>query len=224
MKFYIGVENAKGEYVMENKKVTFGGWSTEDNIKGKYKELFDEVCNDDGCLTAISKETFEHCEPNENGDDSIWFKYKLAITVQSMHAFLAEDEEDYNKIHFELFMVPLPEYLHPKKLQDVASPYGITPEQVELRDIIDYGGCPILATDCISSPIEYYDVTKSEDIITKLDTCAYISIASNSTRGFALDRAWNAIGSTGWDLLHDMIEGDNFIQRTLNRYKEREVK
>lgn len=50
------------------------------------------------------------------------------------------------------------------------------------------------------------------------------SVAANSTRGFALDKAWNAIGSTGWDLLHDMINGDDFIKRTLNRYKESEVK
>ena len=65
---------------------------------------------------------------------------------------------------------------------------------------------------------------ENEEVMIKLDTCAYISVAVNSIRGFALDKTWNAIGSTGWDLLYDMINGEDFITRTFNRYKKREVK
>jgi hypothetical protein len=203
---------------------TFGNWSTEQEVKGKYKELFKEIYNDDGSLTALSKEVFEHYEPDENGEEKIWFKYHLGIQVTSMYSYLSEDEDGHDIIHFELFIVPLVKYLHENKLKDIVSSYGIETSEVTLRDIIDYGGCPILEKDSIHSSEEYYDVTENEDVMTKLDTCAHISVAVNGTRGFALDKAWNAIGSTGWDLLHDMINGEDFIKRTLNRYKESEVK
>lgn len=209
---------------MENKVATFGNWSTEEETKGKYKELFEEIYNDDGSLTALSKEVFEHYEPDENGDEKIWFKYNLGIKVESMYSYLNEDEDGYDLIHFELFIVPLAEYLHKNKLKEIADFCGIKLNEVISRDIIDYGGCPVLEKDTIHSSEEFYDVTENEEVMTKLDTCAHISVAANGTRGFALDKAWNAIGSTGWDLLYDMINGEDFITRTFNRYKEREVK
>ena len=172
---------------------------------------------------ALSKEVFEHYEPDENGEEKIWFKYNLGIKVESMYSYLNEDEDGYDLIHFELFIVPLAEYLHKNKLKEIASVYGIESNEVISRDIIDYGCCPVLEKDTIHSSEEYYDVTENEDVMTKLDTCAHISVAVNGTRGFALDKAWNAIGSTGWDLLYDMINGEDFIKRTLNRYKESEV-
>ena len=48
---------------MKNKTATFGNWSTEQKVKGKYKELFEEIYNNDGSLIALSKEVFEHYEP-----------------------------------------------------------------------------------------------------------------------------------------------------------------
>ena len=202
---------------------TFGNWSTDQQTKGKYKELFEEIYNDDGSLIALSKEVFKHYEPNENGDEKIWFEYHLGIQVTSMYSYLNEDEEGYDHIYIELFIVPLPKYLHENKLKQVASFCGIENHEVVSRDIIDYGGCPVLEKDTVYNSEEYYDVTENEDVVTKLDTCAHISVAVNGTRGFALDKAWNAIGSTGWDLLYDMINGEDFITRTFNRYKESEV-
>ena len=126
-------------------------------------------------------------------------------------------------ILFELFIVPLAEYLHNNKLKEIADCCGIELSEVISNDIIDYGGCPVLERDTIHSSKEYYDVTENEEVMVKLNTCAHISVAVNGMRGFALDKAWNAIGSTGWDLLYDMINGEDFIKRTLNRYKESEV-
>ncbi len=206
---------------MKNKTATFGNWSTEQKVKGKYKELFEEIYNNDGSLIALSKEVFEHYEPEENGEEKVWFKYNLGITVESMCSYLNEDEEGYDSIHFELFIVPLVEYLHDNKLKEIANFCGIELSEVISRDIIDYGGCPVLEKDTIHSSKEYYDVTENEEVMTKLDTCAYISVAVNNTRGYALDKAWNAIGSTGWDLLYDMINGEDFMTRTFNRYKKR---
>ena len=209
---------------MENKVATFGNWSTKEETKGKYKELFEEIYNDDGSLTALSKEVFEHYEPDEKGEEKIWFKYNLGIKVESMYSYLNEDEDGYDLIHFELFIIPLAEYLHKNKLKDIADFCGIELNEVTSEDIIDYGGCPVLEKDTIHSSEEHYDVTKNEEVMSKLDACAYTSVAANGMRGFALDKAWNAIGTTGWDLLHDMINGEDFIKRTFNRYKEREVK
>lgn len=36
-------------------------------------------------------------------------------------------------------------------------------------------------------------------------------------RGFYLDRYINKIGSTGWDLIFNCVDGESFIKRTLER-------
>jgi putative transcriptional regulator len=115
---------------MENKTVTFGNWSTEEEVKDKYKELFEEIYNDDGSLTALSKEVFEHYEPDEKGEEKIWFKYHLGRKVESMHPYLNEDEDGYDLIHFELFMVPLAKYLHKNKLKEIRTNKKISQEDL----------------------------------------------------------------------------------------------
>jgi hypothetical protein len=37
-------------------------------------------------------------------------------------------------------------------------------------------------------------------------------------RGLYLDKAQNRLGSTGWDMLDDYINGNDFLKATLDRY------
>ena len=65
----------------------------------------------------------------------------------------------------------------------------------------------------------YYYILDNEDVVEQLNACASVFNAMNSMRGFHLDRAWNMIGTTGWDVLRDAIMGEDMIKATLNRYR-----
>lgn len=197
---------------MENYNIKFGNWSAMSKDKRNYTDLFEEYYNDDGGLVAFSKETYEHYE----NDDDLWFKYKLAIKVESMCAFIGENEDGFDDVYIELVIVPLPEYLNSKTEKSIADCMGT--DCIDIYDIISYGGCPVLERECIKCTEDHYDVTEVDCIKEKLDACATIANCSNNLRGFALDRAWNLIGTTGWDLLHELIDGKDAIKSTWERY------
>jgi hypothetical protein len=39
----------------------------------------------------------------------------------------------------------------------------------------------------------------------------------DSMRGFYLDRQWNQIGTNGWDVLNEMVNGKDYIQASFDR-------
>ena len=40
----------------------------------------------------------------------------------------------------------------------------------------------------------------------------------DSFRGFYLDKAWNRIGTQGWDVIRELVHGEDYIHATLARY------
>lgn len=194
----------------------FGSVSAMEKDRKKWSDLFEEYYNDGGELISFSKEVYEH---GFDFEDDYKFKYRLCIKAMAMSEFLAEDEDGYNDVHIELLIVPLPEYLNDKVKNDIADCMGA--EEINVCDIVSYGGCPYLDNDTLTlnDNEEFCDITENEDVVRMLDACATVCDSINSLRGFYLDRAFNMLGSTGWDLLADMINGENFIQKTLDRYK-----
>ena len=194
----------------------FGSVSAMEKDRKEWSDLFEEYYNDGGELIAFSKEVYEH---GFDFEDDYKFKYRLCIKAMAMSEFLAEDEDGYNDVHIELLIVPLPEYLNDKVKNDIADCMGV--EEIDVFDIVSYGGCPYLDSDTLTlnDNEEFYDITENEDVVRMLDACATVCDSINSLRGFYLDRAFNMLGSTGWDLLADMINGEDFIQKTLDRYK-----
>lgn len=203
---------------MNEYTLKFGGTSAMEKDRKKWSDLFEEYYNDAGTLIAFSKETYDH---DPNCEDYYQFKYKLCIKGESMAAFLADDEEGHNDVHIELLLVPLPEYIHSSKRKDIADCMGT--EEIDLYDIVSYGCCPYLDRDCVTlnDDADFYDITENEKIVRALDACATTAYVNNNLRGFCLDRTWNLIGSTGWDLIDEMITGSSFVERTWARYKER---
>ena len=202
---------------MSEYTLKFGSVSAMENDKKNWTDLFEEYYNDCGELVAFSKEVYEHGFDDE---DYYKFKYKLCIKVMAMSEFVAEDEDGHNDVHFELSLVPLPEYLNSKIKDEIADCMGV--EEIDVYDIVSYGCCPYLDRDCLTlnDDAELYNVTESEEVIRMLDACATASGTINSLRGFYLDRAWNMIGNTGWDLLDNMINGEDWIKKALDRHKD----
>ena len=195
----------------------FGSVSAMEKDRKNWLDLFEEYYNDGGELVAFSKEVYEH---GFDFEDYYQFKYRLCIKVMAMSEFIAEDEEGYNDVYFELSLVPLPEYRNPTIKDEIADCMGV--EKIDVYDIVSYGGCPYLDRDTLTlnDGVEIYDITENEDVVRMLDACATVCESINSLRGFYLDRAFNMIGSTGWDLLDNLINGEDFIQKTLDRYKD----
>lgn len=203
-----------------NYTLKFGNVSAMEKDRQKWTDLFEEYYNDDGTLVAFSKETYDH---DPYSEDNYQFKYKLCIKGEAMASFVGYDEDGHNDVHIELLLVPLPECLNDKIKSEIAHCMGVETEQVDLYDIVSYGCCPYLDRDCITlnNDADFYDITENEEVVRMLDACATNANTNNSLRGFCLDRKWNMIGSTGWDLIDEMINGNSFVEATLNRYKER---
>ena len=54
----------------------------------------------------------------------------------------------------------------------------------------------------------------------KYDEAASVVNNMNAMRGFYLDKPWNMIGSTGWDILNELVgNGKDFISAALDRMK-----
>lgn len=202
---------------MNEYTLKFGSVSSMEKDRKNWSDLFEEHYNDGGELVAFSKEVYEH---GFDFEDYYKFKYRLCIKAMAMSEFLAEDEEGYNDVHIELSIVPLPEYLNAKVKDSIADCMGV--EEIDVYDIVSYGSCPYLDRDTLTlnCDADFYDITENEDVVRMLDACATACESINSLRGFYLDRVWNLIGSTGWDLLDNLINGEDFIQKTLDRYKD----
>lgn len=202
---------------MNEYTLKFGSVSAMEKDEKNWLDLFEEYYNDAGEMIAFSKEVFEH---GFDYEDNYKFKYKLCIKAIAMSEFLADDEEGHNDVHVELYIVPLPEYLNSKIKEEIMDYMGV--EEIDVYDIISYGSCPCLDEDCLTlnDDAEFYDVTENQEVVKMLNACATTCEAINNLRGFYLDRTWNLIGNTGWDLLDNMINGEDFITKAFNRHKD----
>lgn len=201
--------------------VNFAGWSTDKAID--YTNAFEVEYNDDGSLRLVSKETFTHDEE----DGKTKFEYKLVLNCVDLGAYSCG-----NSITIEMMMMPLPKYWHPTIVMNTARLYGWENEPMEkliemfsASDACD-GGCVIkLAEDSVDYVVTddldddyYYDILECQEAVDKLNAAASIATTVNNLRGFALDRAWNMIGSTGWDSLNHILFNDDLLRPAVDRY------
>lgn len=176
----------------------FGGCSTDSkttDFKTEFETLYDDCSS-----FHQSREVFEH---NEEG---LSFKYRLCVRVTDLEEF---DPSCAGKTLVELQLVPLLESLGKKTRESVLKCCGVDDGECSAMDIADYGAEVTLASE----------ECKTEEVDRKLESVANIYKTVNSLRGFYLDRYVNRIGSTGWDLLHDYINGVDFVSATLGRYR-----
>lgn len=190
-------------------KRSFGGCSTENFIS--YKDKFDEVMNDAGEPILESKQTFCHTD-----DDLPDFEYKYVVRCWDLPRFGSEQ----HAISIELFMVALPQYWCEDRIEGVMDYNGVDSIDYVYTDmLLDYS--PRLADEYVDYDEEnddgFYHIEENPDAVDMLNACASVLDAINGMRGFYLDRAWNMIGTNGWDALREVLMGEDMIMATLAR-------
>lgn len=194
--------------------LNFGSVSFAAAQKEELLDKFDELYNDDGFAIFESKKTY-------HSDDEGYkpFDYKLVIRATALGQFIGEGEDGHNDVHIELSMCPLPEFLSEKIANEIKDSMGV--DKLTVYDIAEYGSCPELESDTIviTDDDDAYNVLDVNVIKEKLDCAATAAETFNSLRGFSLDKPWNLLSNTGWDLLDEMIEGIDLSENIIKRFK-----
>lgn len=194
--------------------LNFGSVSFAAAQKEELLDKFDELYNDDGFAIFESKKTY-----HSDDEDYKPFDYKLVIRATALGQFIGEGEDGHNDVHIELSMCPLPEFLSEKIANEIKDSMGV--DKLTVYDIAEYGSCPELESDTIviTDDDDAYNVLDVNVIKEKLDCAATAAETFNSLRGFSLDKPWNLLSNTGWDLLDEMIEGIDLSENIIKRFK-----
>ena len=195
--------------------LSFGAVSFEAAQKIELLDKFEELYNDDGFAIFQSKKTY-------HSDDEAYkpFTYKLIIRATALGQFIGESEEGHNDVHIELSMCPLPEFLSERAANEIKDSMGV--DKLTVYDIVEYGRCPELESDTvtITDDDDAYNVLDVNTVKEKIDCAATVAETLNSIRGFSLDKPWNLISNTGWDLLDELIDGVNPNENIIKPLKE----
>lgn len=189
-----------------------------------WEDSFTEEYNDDGQLTLLSKKTFHHEEPELD------FNYRYVITAVDMCRAAGEG----SIVWIQLYLVPEPKDWCRESLLKAAASYGLEKEPedrireaMKPQDAIENGYGVLFGRDSVDYGPDndgegLYDVLENKDVLKKVNAAASAVAFYDGTRGFALDRCQNRIGSTGWDTLNECLHGKDKIQAGLERLKKQE--
>ena len=180
-----------------------------DHEPKKVDDLFDCIRDADYEVIFVTKETYEHRE------DGLNFDYKFAIRAENAYELTGEPEDE-NVWHLEVMLIPTVDSLLPneqKELQDRVGEDG----EPSIIDLIDAGSYVEFGFEAVKvDPDKGYDAV----MCPKYDEAASVIDIMNAMRGFYLDKAWNRIGSTGWDILNSLVgDGKDFISAAFDRMK-----
>ena len=188
-------------------KETFKVFNIESPVSQlvKIDQEFDQVRsfdNWDDTEAWMSKEVFHHDVEDDPKDN---FDYRYMI-----EAYQCEDD---GNTYYHIYMVPCYSSLSDKMKKNVLDCAGVEPEDINDRDVFDYG-CMIVL-DSEKQEGEYNPET--------MDKIATVYKCIDSLRGFYLDRFQNRIGNTGWDMLAYYMNDEDFTDKALERFaKEKE--
>ena len=188
-------------------KKTFKVFNIESPVSQlvKIDQEFDQVRsfdNWDDTEAWMSKEVFHHDVEDDPKDN---FDYRYLI-----EAYYCEEE---NKTYYCLYLIPCYSSLSEKMKANVLDCAGVEPEDINDRDVFDYGCQLVLARE--SQEGEYNPET--------MDKIASVYKCIDRLRGFYLDRFQNRIGNTGWDMLAYYMNDEDFTDKALERFaKEKE--
>jgi len=151
--------------------------------------------NDDEILLA-TKKTFEHRE------DGLNFDYKYLIHAIDLYTI----GEDDNAFNISIHLVVSPAFIDKELKEDIKDYNG---GYCDYDDIFFYGlRIPLLRE-------LYYVRDNIEEFLYKVGN---IIEPLDSMKGFYLDRPINKLGSTGWDMIFNCLDGKSFIHKVLERY------
>lgn len=171
-----------------------------------------ETLFEDEEIILQSVKTYEHEEDGFN------FKYKYILRIQNYFCSsrMVEVEEEVNVYGADLSLMPIVESIDDSYLEKVASCCSEDPENITNYDVFSYGGFVTMgATQGVD---DYQDEFKG---FSEADIPAVIALVSNvletidGMRGFYLDKVFNKINWNGWDVLNEIVNGEelNFCSK-----------
>jgi hypothetical protein len=186
----------------------FGGVSTyveEVNVEEHFEEFYNKTYQ----VVYFSKKTFRHEE------EDLTFNYKYAIVVTDVQFYSGDGDAP---ISVELMLVPSFYDLTEENKENIRdyNGYGddeISEEQMWM-DVLDYSYAVKMGEESIDNPTDDIrdEWIESEPIKALIESAVAVYEAVDRMRGFYLDRAWNMIGTTGWDTLKNAINGEKLFK------------
>lgn len=182
----------------------FGGVSTyveEVNVE----EHFEEYYNNTDRVVYFSKKTLRHEE------EDLTFNYRYAIVVTDVQFYSGDGDAP---ILVELMLVPSFYDLTEENKKNIRDYNGYDDDEISEEwlwmDVLDYSFAVSMGEESIDNPTD--DIRdkwiESELIKALIESAVAVYEVIDSTRGFYLDRAWNMIGTTGWDTLNNAINNE----------------
>lgn len=176
--------------------------NSDDN---KFEDKFDVLYDDCGAFFE-SKETFHH-------EDETSFDFKYCVEVIDLDDACGEE-----KYGIELAVVPMFNSLCEKQKKIILDCSCVSEDEVTTMDIYQEGTSIMIGYTDVPNEGKPWD--ECEGVVKALAAIANVFESINSLRGFYFDKYVNRIGTTGWDLIDDFINGKDFVTATLNRYKD----
>jgi hypothetical protein len=183
----------------------FAGISTYKE-KVDFDEHFEEYYDSDDRVVYFSKKTFRH---EEGG--YLDFSYKYAIVVTDVGAYTGEEDAP---IVVELMLVPSFNDLTEENKEGLRESGGYSDNEISedwlWMDVLDYSYAVKMGEEIIDNPTDDIrdEWIESEPIKAILESVVAVYESIDRIRGFYLDRAWNMIGTTGWDILNNAINNE----------------
>ena len=174
--------------------------------KVDFNKHFEKYYDGDDRAVYFSKKTFKHEE-----EGYLDFSYKYAIVVTDTRVYTGDDDAP---IVVELMLVPSFNDLTKENKESLRESGGYGEEDISEEwlwmDVLDYSFAVKMGEESINNPNEDIrdEWINSEPIQAILDSITAVYNHINSLRGFYLDRAWNMIGTTGWDTLGNAINNE----------------
>jgi len=190
-------------------KYEFCGYSTEQEGKVNIEEHFNEVCNDEGGVFLISKKEFKHEE------EDLVFAYKYGISIIDMR----NDTSKGNKgVYIALELIPSYNDLHETIKKQVLEDYSYCGDYADeidndskYYDLLSEGFSVRMGFETVLTnaniDINPYELMELDKVVYVVKSITQIYSVVDRLRGFNLDKAWNMIGTNGWDTLQNAING-----------------
>lgn len=131
---------------------------------------------------VVLNEVFEHL------DDDFSFKYQYAVNWYDVYDSTDDEDNEKEKYYFDLYLV-----VHRDSLSEKVKNSILNGDEFEINayDVIADG----IGVEMGSDLFRVND-DEIEDIALKILGFVHVF---NGLRGFYLDKAWNMIGTCGWD-------------------------
>lgn len=183
-----------------------------------YTDKFDVLYDDGGEMRLITKETYS----TEVDEDMPAFKYKYILNCMDLQG------SQEKSIVIQCLMCPLPEYVNKETLSEITDDLDFYFSDATSSGILPNMGDEYINYDPEQIPEDengnrwydyYYHLTDNKDFIQVLNVVATMIDDLDIMKGWRMDRVWNRIGNTGWDLLNNLLNGKDYVEAALERLK-----